>query len=158
MITKVLVALDDLGATPIVFEQALDLAVKYQAKLHIFHCLEPSFAGISEMSMAAVYGGMLDSTTAHLHQDILQDNLARMSRHLKHLREQAEAHQIQVETSYVMGEPPTEICAIAKTWGADLLIVGRRGLQGIGELLLGSVSNYVLHHAPCSVLIVQNPQ
>ncbi|RMG10302.1 MAG: universal stress protein, partial [Cyanobacteria bacterium J055] len=36
-----------------------------------------------------------------------------------------------------------------------LIIVGRRGRQGIEEAVLGSVSNYVVHHAPCSVLAIQ---
>ncbi|MEO0350033.1 MAG: universal stress protein, partial [Cyanobacteria bacterium P01_A01_bin.15] len=40
-------------------------------------------------------------------------------------------------------------------WNADLIMMGRRGRSGFSELLLGSVSNYVMHHAPCSVLTVQ---
>ncbi len=39
--------------------------------------------------------------------------------------------------------------------GADLIVVGRRGRSGLSELILGSASNYVLHHAPCSVLTLQ---
>jgi nucleotide-binding universal stress UspA family protein len=47
------------------------------------------------------------------------------------------------------------ICQVAKDWGAELIMVGRRGNSGLSELILGSVSNYVVHHAHCSVLIVQ---
>jgi len=36
-----------------------------------------------------------------------------------------------------------------------LVVVGRRGHSGLSELFLGSVSNYVLHRAPCSVLTIQ---
>ncbi len=46
---------------------------------------------------------------------------------------------------------------MARNCGADVIVMGRRGHSGLSELILGSVSNYVLHHAPCSVLIVQYP-
>ncbi|MGQ9872468.1 universal stress protein [Leptodesmis sp.] len=39
--------------------------------------------------------------------------------------------------------------------GADLILIGNRGHTGLKELFLGSASNYVLHHAPCSVLTVK---
>ena len=35
------------------------------------------------------------------------------------------------------------------------MVIGRRGHKNISEMFLGSVSNYVMHHAPCSVLVVQ---
>ena len=49
------------------------------------------------------------------------------------------------------------ICELAKFWNADLIIMGRRGRSGLAEVFLGSESNYVLHHAPCSVQIVHLP-
>ncbi|MGC1393382.1 MAG: universal stress protein [Coleofasciculaceae cyanobacterium] len=36
-----------------------------------------------------------------------------------------------------------------------MVVVGRRGRTGLAEAFLGSVSNYVVHHAPCSVLVIQ---
>jgi nucleotide-binding universal stress UspA family protein len=44
---------------------------------------------------------------------------------------------------------------VARTWNADLIVIGRRGLRGLAEMFLGSVSNHVIHHAHCSVLVVQ---
>jgi nucleotide-binding universal stress UspA family protein len=54
-----------------------------------------------------------------------------------------------------IGDPGKLICETAKTWNADLIVVGRRGLNGLSELFMGSTSNYVLHHAPCDVLTIQ---
>lgn len=50
------------------------------------------------------------------------------------------------------GIPAEEILTQAK--GADLLVVGSRGLGGFTRLILGSVSTAVVHHADCPVLIV----
>jgi nucleotide-binding universal stress UspA family protein len=46
---------------------------------------------------------------------------------------------------------------VQESTGADLLVVGSRGLGGFRTLLLGSVSQHVVHHATCPVLIVRRP-
>ncbi|NJM95414.1 MAG: universal stress protein, partial [Acaryochloridaceae cyanobacterium CSU_5_19] len=56
------------------------------------------------------------------------------------------------------GSPRLAICDLAKTWHADLILMGSRGRSGLAEAFLGSVSNYVMHHAPCSVMVVRSPQ
>lgn len=57
------------------------------------------------------------------------------------------------DTVSVAGDPARAIVAAAKAAGADLVVVGRRGLSGLTELVLGSVSQKVLHHAACDVLV-----
>ena len=59
------------------------------------------------------------------------------------------------EARVVDGEPRHVIAATAREWGADLIVVGARGLGAFGRLLLGSVSTAVMHHAPCPVLVVR---
>src|SRR6185436_1828815 len=53
----------------------------------------------------------------------------------------------------VEGDPRAEIVAAAKDWGADLIVLGARGLGAMRELLLGSVSLGVAREAPCPVLV-----
>jgi nucleotide-binding universal stress UspA family protein len=55
----------------------------------------------------------------------------------------------------VEGRPAAEVLAAAEEPGVDLVVLGARGLGTIGRLLLGSVSERVLQHAPCPVLIVK---
>jgi nucleotide-binding universal stress UspA family protein len=59
-----------------------------------------------------------------------------------------------IETYARIGDPAQVLCELSQQVGADLIVVGNRGMQG-GRRFLGSVPNNVSHHAPCSVLIVQ---
>lgn len=56
-----------------------------------------------------------------------------------------------------VGFPSEVIVDEAKRWGADLIIVGSHGYGLLDRALLGSVSNAVVHHAPCSVMVVREP-
>jgi len=60
-----------------------------------------------------------------------------------------------VESMVVEGDPSREIVGAAKTTGADLIVMGSRGLGDLQGLLLGSVSHKVSHAAPCSCLVVR---
>jgi len=53
------------------------------------------------------------------------------------------------------GDPADAILDVAEERGADLIVVGNKGMTGAKRFLLGSVPNRVSHHAPCSVLIIR---
>jgi nucleotide-binding universal stress UspA family protein len=55
----------------------------------------------------------------------------------------------------VAGNPPDVLLAAAADFGADVIVVGSKGLTGASRFVLGSVASAVSHHAPCDVLIVQ---
>ena len=61
----------------------------------------------------------------------------------------------RVVTEVQVGEPAEEIVDLARLEGYDLIVMGSRGLSPVRELLMGSVSNRVLHMAPCPVLIAR---
>lgn len=63
--------------------------------------------------------------------------------------------QADVKTQVFVGPPEQTIVEEAENWGADLIIVGSHGYGFWSRALLGSVSNAVLNHAPCSVLVVR---
>ena len=50
------------------------------------------------------------------------------------------------------GQPADALCAEAE--GADMLVVGSRGMGGFRGLLVGSVSQQCVHHAPCPVVVI----
>ena len=62
---------------------------------------------------------------------------------------------VEVETLAREGDPADAILDVAEQRGADLIVVGNKGMTGAKRFLLGSVPNKVSHHAPCSVLIIR---
>jgi len=60
-----------------------------------------------------------------------------------------------VETFAREGDPADAILDVAEEQGADLIVVGNKGMTGARRFLLGSVPNKVSHHAPCNVMIVR---
>lgn len=60
-----------------------------------------------------------------------------------------------VETEVYLGAPARVVVDAAKEWGADLIVVGSHGRGFWGRLTLGSVSDAIIHHAPCSVLVAR---
>jgi nucleotide-binding universal stress UspA family protein len=53
------------------------------------------------------------------------------------------------------GYPAEVIVSLASDEAVDLIVIGNRGMSGVGRFLVGSVSDRVVHHAPCSVLVVK---
>jgi nucleotide-binding universal stress UspA family protein len=67
----------------------------------------------------------------------------------------ARAAGVEARTYARQGDPADAILDVAEERGADLIVVGNKGMTGARRFLLGSVPNRVSHHAPCSVLIVR---
>jgi nucleotide-binding universal stress UspA family protein len=63
----------------------------------------------------------------------------------------------EVETQVLAGHPVLSILQHLEQNRVELVVLGSRGLTGLERLVLGSVSEGILHHAPCSVLIVRQP-
>ena len=61
---------------------------------------------------------------------------------------------VNVETHTRPGDAADVLVAIAEEVGADLLVIGNRGMTGVRRFVLGSVPNKVSHHCPCNLLIV----
>lgn len=160
MFKRILVALDSSSLRQTVFDQALDLAQASGAKLMLLHVLsayEEGSPGIPIRSYQAYYP-VLDDAVWKDYQKRWETFEANRLSMLKRDVDVAQAAGVETEFSQAAGDPAMTICAVAKSWEADLIVVGSHGRKGLGELLLGSVSNHVMHHATCSVMVVHSRQ
>jgi nucleotide-binding universal stress UspA family protein len=71
---------------------------------------------------------------------------------LRAVEEKARQRGLETTSEARQGDPADVLCDIAEEHGADLLVVGNKGMQ---RRILGSVPNSVSHKAPCSVVIVK---
>ncbi|MEL7070845.1 MAG: universal stress protein [Cyanobacteria bacterium J06581_3] len=156
MITKILVAIDLKEDYTHIFSQALDLAIATGADLNLLSVLTASHDYLmpSQYYLGTAYPTSLDDSFWSDTQAELKEIKERGHRTLSRLSDRANAKGVQAAFSQVTGDPGQIICDRAKTQSSDLVIVGSHGRRGLGELLMGSVSSYVMHRAPCSVMIV----
>lgn len=65
----------------------------------------------------------------------------------------------QLETVVTYGQAKEVLCAeLPKKYAVDLIMVGQSGLNAIERMMIGSVSSYIIRHAPCDVLIVHSEE
>lgn len=165
MFKNILVAIDRSAANKEVFDYALKLARATKGKLILLHVLSGSEEGSPIMShYSTVYPTIGD------HYMHLSPRVSHMANELYHRQwkafetegidllrsfaQEAIAAGVTTEFTQITGYPSSTICEFAQSCDAGVIVIGRRGLSGLQEMLLGSVSNYVVHHAPCSVLLV----
>ena len=125
--------------------QAADLAGRIGAKIHLVSAYEPVPEARLREERQDAPGDMewminpredVSSTLEVAAQSIRDDGVEV----IVHARE---------------GDPADAILDVAEEQGADLIVVGNKGMTGAKRFLLGSVPNKVSHHAPCSVMIIR---
>ena len=149
---QILVAIDQSPQASAVFNRALDLAQKLGANLVVFHCFSRSLEDAP--TYTDLYGHPLTYFSESQREDLRRE-IQQVQERLQDYCQQAIDRGISTEIDGGVGAPGPLICEKAKDWQADLIVVGHRGRTGLSEALLGSASNYVVHHTPCSVLVVQ---
>lgn len=155
LLKKILIALDRSSQSQAVFEQALELAQKEGSRLMLFHCVSWDTEGTSAPFIGTLADVDMYGTMQRLQRERIQKETEDAINWLQTYCQLATSKGIPTEFDCQAGDPNSKICELAESWGADLIILGRRGHKGLREMLLGSVSNYVVHHASCSVFVVQ---
>lgn len=154
---RILVAINHSNSASIVFERAIDLAQKERANLTILHCIANNTVGLEPLLESGAGTGFYPADpefTQSLYNETLEED-RQAEAWLQEYRQRAVALNIPTEYQHHFGDPGTNICNVARQWGADLIILGRHDHSAIAEFFTGSVSNYVIHHADCSVLVVK---
>jgi nucleotide-binding universal stress UspA family protein len=82
-----------------------------------------------------------------------QGDRTHAEQHVDRARERLAKQGVESETHLTNQEPGRALVAIADEQGAQMIVVGNKGMTG-ARRILGSVPNYVSHHADCDVLIV----
>lgn len=158
MYRKLLVALDSSQARSVVLGEAIEIAKAMNADLRLVHVLSAYDEASPGLPLRAYqsYYPVVDSIGWETYQERWEAYQQAGREELQKQAEAAQALGVQAEFTQVVGDPGRVICEIACSWEASLIVVGNRGRTGLSEFLLGSVSNYVMHHAPCSVLVVHS--
>ncbi|NMF82608.1 universal stress protein [Nodosilinea sp. P-1105] len=158
MFNRILVAIDsEPTMANQVMAEASAIAKAGDATLNIMQVLYPLKSGYPDPMYMTLDGAFSTVSSEAIGayvaqwQELETQNKASLQERV----DAVQAKGITAEFTHVVGEPGPEICTAANRWNADLIVLGRRGISGLGELLLGSVSNYVMHRAPCAVLVVQ---
>jgi nucleotide-binding universal stress UspA family protein len=156
MFHRILVAIDSSKISQTVFDQAVELAKATGSNLMLLHvlCSEEDGCPKSPTLTTLEYFPM-DSQLFEDYQNNWKAYEKRGLELLQSYTDKATVAGVRTEFTQNFGNPGRTICDMARVWDADLIMMGRRGHSHLNELLLGSVSNYVLHHAPCSVLTIQ---
>jgi nucleotide-binding universal stress UspA family protein len=102
---------------------------------------EPGTGGVGQ-SLAEVDENVTADQTRHVLDAVINEELKPDDKHL-------------VRARVFNGHPAEALLAAADD--ADMLVVGNRGRGGFAEILLGSVGQYLVHHANCPVLIFRGP-
>ena len=147
--TKILLATDGSEEATLAAQTAVDIADKTNSELHVVYVGGLDYGYPSDDPSYAVFD--------YVYMQQIQENLEQEAR--KAL--DAEVERVKaaggrvVEAHLSMGSPDAEIVKLAEEMDAGLIVMGNRGLGGIRRALIGSVSDSVVRHAHCPVLVVR---
>ena len=125
--------------------QATELAQRLGAKVHLVSAYEPVPEGRLREERQTIPEDLQWMVNPREDVDVTLEEAA------KGLRDTG----VDVQTHAREGDPADAILDVAEEQGADLIVVGNKGMTGAKRFLLGSVPNKVSHHAPCSVMIIR---
>jgi nucleotide-binding universal stress UspA family protein len=144
--TTVLLATDGSKDAELATTTAVDLANGTSSELHIVLIKEAAYAYVDP-------SGYYPFFDAELEHELEQQARMRLDTEVEKIRSAGGA---VAEAHLRRGAAAAEIVDLAEEIGAGLIVMGSRGLGGIRRALMGSVSDSVVRHAHCPVLVVRH--
>lgn len=135
MYNRILIPTDGSATAEAAMDQAVDLAGKYDASIHVLHVIDSWH-----------YDTSIESAVEPLRE--------RGEEYVQPLVETAAGSDISTTTAIEIGRPAHEILEYVDEHGIDLIVMGTRGRGGLPRRLLGSVTDYVVTHADVPVHVV----
>jgi len=151
--TMILLGTDGSEEATLAAQTATDLANKTGSELHVVYTRIPPYS-------RAFYEGYEEGVDVGAYIQDENEEHTRRGRGLldEQVRKIKAAGGSVAQGHFRVGRPDEEITALAEEIGAGLIVIGSRGLGGIRRALLGSVSDAVVRHAHCPVLVVRKEE
>jgi nucleotide-binding universal stress UspA family protein len=145
--TRILLATDGSEEAELAALRAVDIAEKTQSELHVVH------VGVLPMFLESYPG------TLGYYGKLYEQIEAGSRKLLRELSWRVKVVGGTIAGAHLrMGAVDLEIVALAKELGVGLIVMGCRGHRGIRRAIEGSISDAVIRHAPCPVLVVRSDE
>jgi nucleotide-binding universal stress UspA family protein len=140
MLETIVVGTDGSDTAQEAVRQAAEMARRYGAKLHVVSAFAP-------VAVRVRGGDPPEAASWQMGPDVVAEDALNKAA--------TDLHGVEVERHARSGDPAEALISVAEDEGADLIVLGNKGMSGARRFVLGSVPNKVSHHAPCSVFIVR---
>ena len=145
MFDRIVVGTDGSETAAAALGQAIELAKRFHAHLDIVSAYEPVKQGRLKVESEDLPGDLRHTVGPREDVNLLLEAAA----------SEARVADVETTTHAREGDPADALLDVAEQHGADLIVVGNKGMTGARRFLLGSVPNNVSHNAPCGVFIVR---
>ena len=147
--TRILVATDGSEEAKLALTTAADLAKGTNSELHI--------AYVFPTAVQRPFPNPITARPAEILEQELEEAMRQAQSFLDREVEQVKGEGVTVADSHlVRGRPDRELVHLSEELGAGLIVMGSRGLGGVRRALMGSISDSVVRHAHCPVLVVRH--
>ena len=152
---KILVPLDGSEHSLRALEIAIQIARKFGGKITLIHVYSVAIGPVIMPEPTTLTPPMMPAMTSAEVSKAVEAIRKAGASILADGEQKVKAEEVQVETILREGHIVQEIVRTAKEGKFDLIVIGGRGISRIRELLLGSVTDGVIHHASCPVLVIK---